>query len=151
MYKTYQPKGKEIKRNWHLIDVEGKILGRVATEIAKLLVGKHKPGYANHIDMGDFVVVINVDKLVVTGRKAKQKTYKSHSGYPGGFKEVKFEKLMLEQPEKIVKHAVNGMLPKNRLKDKRIVRLKVFSGKIHPYGDKFATQKVQNVLQSAQK
>lgn len=135
--KTYQPKAKEIKRNWHLIDAEGKVLGRIATEIAGLLIGKNKPVFSNHMDMGDFVVVINVDKLVVTGKKAKQKTYKSHSGYPGGFKEVKFEKLMNEQPQKILEHAVRGMLPDNRLKSGRMARLKLFVGSKHPYQDKF--------------
>lgn len=135
--KTYQPKAKDIRREWHLVDVGGKTLGRVSTQIATLLMGKHKVKYTNHLDMGDYVVVVNASDIKVTGRKAKQKTYKKHSGYPGGFKEVKFEKLMEEAPEKIIIHAVSGMLPDNRLKAKRLVRLKVFKDANHPYKNKF--------------
>ena len=135
--KTYQLKAKEIKRDWHLIDARGQILGRMATEVAKFLIGKHKTNYTPHMDMGDFVVVINAKDVKLTGRKRKQKLYRRHSGYPGGFKEVKFEKLIVEQPGKIIQHAVFGMLPKNRLQKKRMGRLKVFVSSKHSYEDKF--------------
>jgi len=138
--KTYQPKAKDIKRNWHLIDAEGKVLGRMASEIAKILMGKHKPTYTNHIDMGDYMVVINADKLVLSGNKFKNKIYYKHSGYPGGFREVKFEKLFTTQPQKVVQKSVYGMLPDNRLRNKRLLRLKIFSGEDHPYKDKFGKE-----------
>ncbi|OGM10578.1 50S ribosomal protein L13 [Candidatus Woesebacteria bacterium RBG_16_36_11] len=135
--KTYQPKAKEIKREWHLFDAEGEILGRLATKIAILLTGKNKAVYSTHMDMGDFVVVINAEKVELTGKKKLQKTYKSHSGYPGGFKEVTFLKMLKENPRRIIEKAVFGMLPDNRLKKQRLLRLKVYKGDIHPYKDKF--------------
>jgi large subunit ribosomal protein L13 len=138
--KTFQPSSKDIKRNWHLVDVKGKMLGRISTHIAILLMGKHKVTYTNHLDMGDYVVVTNVAKVEISGNKAKQKTYKGHSGYPGGFKEVSFEKMFKEAPEKIIIHSVSGMLPDNRLKAKRLARLKVFKGENHLYKDKFDTK-----------
>lgn len=134
--KTHQPKKSEIVRNWHLVDADSKILGRMASEIAQFLIGKHKKNYANNFDMGDYVVVINAKKVELTGRKAKQKVYRRHSGYPGGFKEVKYEQLIEEHPAKVIEYAVSGMLPKNRLKDKRMRRLKVFAGSKHDYVDK---------------
>ena len=135
--KTYQPKAKDVKRNWHLIDAKDQVLGRLSTQVARLLMGKHKATYSNHMDMGDYVVIINASQVVLTGNKTKQKLYRSHSGYPGGFKEVSFEKMINEQPEKVILHAVSGMLPDNRLKSKRMVRLKVFADLNHPYEDKF--------------
>lgn len=135
--KTYQPKEKEVTRNWYLIDVGGKVLGRSATQIATLLMGKHKPTYSGHMDMGDFVVVINAKDVQLTGRKKSQKVYYSHSGYPGGFKEVKFAQMIEEQPEKVIKLAVKRMLPKNRLQSKRMRRFKVFAGPNHSYKEKF--------------
>ena len=137
MYKTYQQKEKEVKRDWHLVDVKDQVLGRVSTQIATFLMGKHKPTYSNHMDVGDYVVVINSGKIKVTGKKSKQKTYISHSGYPGGFKEVKFDKLIAEQPSKVLQKAVSGMLPDNRLKSKRMTRLKLFVDDKHIYADKF--------------
>ncbi len=134
--KTYQPKKKEVERNWHLINVDGMILGRVASEIATKLVGKDKVNFSRHIDCGDYVVVINAKNIKVTGRKEKQKVYRSHSGYPGGFKEVAYAKMLKEKPAEIIRLAVKGMVPDNRLKDKRMARLKVFSGEKHPYGDR---------------
>jgi len=131
--KTYQPKDKDVKRNWHLIDAKGAILGRTATKIAVLLMGKHKPTYANHMDMGDYVVVINAQKVEVTGRKRKQKVYQKHSGYPGGFKEVSFEKMITENPERVIELAVKRMLPENRLRQDRMRRLKIFAGEKHSY------------------
>ena len=135
--KTYQPKEKEIKRNWHLINADGAILGRISTQIAIILTGKNKPSYATHMDMGDYVVVVNAEKVKLTGKKPQQKVYRSHSGYPGGFKEVSFAKMKKEHPERIIEHAVAGMLPDNRLKKARIVRLKVIVGPDNPYKDKF--------------
>ena len=135
--KTYHPKGKDVKRDWHFVDARGKILGRMATQIATYLMGKHKPSYSRHLDMGDYVVVVNAGEVEVTGRKEKQKEYYSHSGYPGGFKITKFSKLKKEQPEKIIERAVFGMLPKNRLQSPRLRRLKVFAGDKHTYEDKF--------------
>ena len=139
--KTYQPKKKDIKRNWHLVDAKDQVLGRMTSEIAKLLIGKHKPNYVPHMDMGDYVVVINAKHVELTGRKKKQKVYRRHSGYPGGFREIKFEKMISEQPEKVVEHAISGMLPGNRLKKKRLRRVKIFSEEKHPYENKF---KVKN-------
>jgi len=139
--KTYQPKQKEIKRNWHLIDAKGKVLGRMASEIAQLLMGKHKANYATHIDMGDYVVVLNAKEVELTGKKMDQKVYYKHSGYPGGLKEVKVKKLLKEQPEKVIEKAVYGMLPTNRLRKKRMRRLKVFAESEHKYGDKFKNKK----------
>lgn len=141
MNKTYQPKQKEVKRNWHLMDAKGKILGRFSSEISKLLTGKHKVAYSDHMDMGDYVVVINAKDIELTGRKMDQKVYYKHSGYPGGFKEIKVKKLLKEQPEKVIEKAVHGMLPTNRLRQKRMRRLKVFEGEKHPYEDKLKTKK----------
>ncbi len=139
--KTYQPKHKEIKRDWHLVDAEKQILGRMASQIAKFLMGKHKVNYAPHLDMGDYVVVINAEKVVLTGRKKKQKVYRKHSGYPGGFKEISFEKMISERPERVIELAVSGMLPGNRLKKKRMRRLKIVAGPKHPYESKFKESK----------
>ena len=135
--KTYQPKAKDVKRNWHLVDAKDEILGRLSTRISQLLMGKHKVKYANHMDMGDYVVVINASKVKLTGKKRDQKVYRGHSGYPGGFKEVTFEKMITEQPEKVIEKAVFGMLPGNRLRDPRMRRLKVFADGNHRYKDKF--------------
>ena len=122
--KTFQPKKSEIKRNWHMIDAKGKVLGRISTEVAKFLMGKHKPSYSAHMDSGDYVVVLNAKGVELTGNKKSQKVYRGHSGYPGGFKEIKFEKMMKEKPIRVIEHAVSGMLPDNRLKDQRMRRLK---------------------------
>lgn len=135
--KTYQPKQKEVKREWHLINAKSQVLGRMASDIVKYLTGKHKVSYVPHLDMGDYVVVLNAEKVKVTGRKEKQKIYYRHSGYPGGFKEIAYQKLKKEQPEKIIQLAVKRMLPGNRLRDKRMVRLKVVAGEKNPYKDKF--------------
>ncbi len=135
--KTYQPKHKDIKRNWHMIDAEDEVLGRMSTKLATLLMGKHKPTYSDHMDMGDYVVVINAQKVKVTGKKRKQKVYQKHSGYPGGFKEVSFEKMITEHPERVIELAVSRMLPGNRLRDKRMRRLKVFAGADHTFKNKF--------------
>ncbi len=135
--KTYHPTQKEVKRNWNLVDAKGEILGRLSSKIAQLLTGKGKPTYSPHMDSGDYVVVINAEKIEVTGKKKTQKLYRSHSGYPGGFKEATFAKMSLEKPEEIIKHAVMGMLPDNRLKKDRLTRLKIVKGDKNPYQDKW--------------
>jgi len=139
--RTHQPKQKDIKRNWHLVDANGQILGRMATGIARLLIGKHKPDYVSHLDMGDNVVVINASQVKLSGKKEKQKVYYRHSGYPGGLKIIKYERMKSEHPERIVELAVKGMLPSNRLTDKRMRRLMVFKGDTHPYKKKFENAK----------
>lgn len=135
--KTYQPKQKEIKRDWHLIDAKDQVLGRLSTKIAIFLMGKQKASYSSHMDSGDFVVVINAEKIITTGNKSQNKVYRSHSGYPGGFKEVSFEKMTKEHPSRIIEFAVFGMLPDNRLKADRMARLYVHKGEKHQYENKF--------------
>jgi len=131
--KTYSVKVSEIKREWHVIDASDKVLGRLATEVAKLLMGKHKPMFCRNLDVGDFVVVLNAEKVRVSGDKARQKVYYRHSGYPGGLKSVTFEKLMQTHPTRAVEYAVKGMLPHNRLGDSIIKKLKVYVGDKHPH------------------
>ncbi|MDO8599906.1 MAG: 50S ribosomal protein L13 [bacterium] len=133
---TYQPKAKDIKREWHLIDAKDKILGRLATGVARLLIGKHKKTYVPHLDSGDYVVVTNAESILVTGNKEKQKTYYRHSGYPGGLKSTTLGEMRKAHPTRIIELAVKNMLPKNRLQDKRMGRLKIFAGESHPYGNK---------------
>ncbi len=135
--KTFQPKAKEIQREWHLIDARDRILGRLASEIVPLLTGKNKVSYAPHLDMGDYVVVINAGKVKVSGRKEKQKVYYRHSGYPGGFKKISYLKLKKEHPKRIIELAVKRMLADNRLRRPRMTRLRIFSGEEHPYRNKF--------------
>ncbi len=131
--KTFNPKKESIKREWHLIDLKDKNLGRAASEIAVLLSGKHKPTYARHVDTGDFVIIINADKFNVTGNKIMDKMYRRHSGYPGGLKEANLKTLLEKQPERIIRFAVSGMLAKNRLRERRMKRLKVYTGQEHPH------------------
>ncbi len=131
--KTYSTKASEIERQWHIIDASDKILGRLATQAAHLLMGKHKPIFCRHLDVGDFVVIINADKVRVTGNKAKQKLYYRHSGYPGGLKSVSLEKMMQDNPTRVIEHAVKGMLPHNRLGANIRKRLKVYVGDVHPH------------------
>jgi large subunit ribosomal protein L13 len=140
MYKTFSPTPKDIKREWHLIDAKDEILGRLSTKIAGLLMGKGKPTFSRHMDTGDYVVVINAEKIMVTGRKASQKVYITHSGYPGGFKSKKYSMMMQQHPERIIEHAVAGMLPINRLRDPRMLRLKVVAGDKNPYEKEFKTK-----------
>lgn len=122
-------------RVWHLVDAKERILGRMSTSIATTLMGKHKPIYDPASDCGDYVVVINAEKVKVTGRKADQKLYRYHSGYPGGLKEVPYKRLLENKPEEIIQKAVSGMLPKNRLRAKRLERLLIFEGEDHPYAE----------------
>jgi large subunit ribosomal protein L13 len=126
--KTYQPKKEDVKRGRHLIDADGQVLGRMSTEIVKLLMGKNKPSYSRHMDVGDFVTVKNAGKVKLTGKKESQKVYYRHSGYPGGLKEISLSKLKKERPQRIIELAVKRMLPKNRLRDIRMARLKVVVG-----------------------
>lgn len=132
--KTYSAKPHEVEQNWLLVDAEGQTLGRMATAIATRLRGKHKPEYTPHVDTGDFVVVINADKVKVTGNKAKGKIYHAHSGFPGGLKSISFEKLLDKAPERVIKLAVKGMLPKNPLGRAMFKKLKVYAGAEHPHG-----------------
>ncbi|MFP6826951.1 MAG: 50S ribosomal protein L13 [Pseudohongiellaceae bacterium] len=131
--KTYSAKPHEIDQKWLLVDAEGQTLGRMATAIATRLRGKHKPEYTPHIDTGDFVVVINADKVRVTGNKAKDKIYHSHSGFPGGLKSISFERLLGKAPERVIKQAVKGMLPRNSLGRAMFKKLKVYAGAEHPH------------------
>jgi len=131
--KTYTAKAGDIQREWHLIDANGQILGKLATRIATLLTGKHKPIYSPNQDTGDYVVVINAEKIVVTGNKLKQKTYYHHTGYPGGLKSVTLEKVLAEHPERAIENAVKGMVPHTKLGNKIIKKLKVYAGEEHPH------------------
>jgi len=133
MLKTYSVKASEIEHKWHLIDASDKVLGRMSTEIAALLMGKHKTMFTRNLDTGDYVVVINAEKVRFTGNKGKQKLYYRHSGYPGGLRSDSLDKLMETDPRKVIRHAVKGMLPHNRLGDERMKKLKVYAGASHPH------------------
>jgi len=131
--KTYLAKPDEVEKKWYVIDAEGKTLGRLATRIAMILMGKHKPTYTPHVDTGDYVVVVNADKIVLTGKKLDQKEYYRHSGYPGGIKVVTARQLLQSNPEKLVYLAVKRMLPKNTLGRHMLKKLKVYAGPEHPH------------------
>lgn len=131
--KTYSAKESDVKKDWYLVDAKGKILGRLASEIAKRLRGKHKPIYTPHVDTGDFVVVINADKIRLTGKKLTEKIYYRHSGYPGGIKSIAAGKMLKEKPERLINLAVRGMLPKNSLGRRMLKKLKVYRGEEHPH------------------
>jgi large subunit ribosomal protein L13 len=135
--KTRVTKLSDIKRQWHLIDVNGQILGRIATQIAQKLIGKDKVYFASNIDCGDYIVVINASKIQVSGKKSKQKIYYRHSGFPGGFKELSFDQQLKKDPTQIIIRAVKNMLPKNKLQSPRLKRLKIFTDEKHIYEDKF--------------
>ena len=131
--KTYYAKPNEVEREWVLIDAENQVLGRVATEAARILKGKHKPQYTPHVDTGDFVIIINADKIRLTGTKAAKKTYFHHTGHPGGLKSESFAEAMAKHPTRVIEHAVKGMLPKNTLGRKQLTKLKVYAGPEHPH------------------
>ena len=131
--KTYSVKAGEIERKWFVVDAKGKVLGRLATEIARILRGKHKPIFTPHLDTGDFVVVINAEEVQVTGRKAEQKTYFRHSGYMGGEKHIPFRRMQDNHPERVIELAVKGMLPKNALGRQMRRKLRVYAGSEHPH------------------
>lgn len=137
---TRPTKQSQIKRDWHLIDVSGKILGRVSGEIANLLMGKAKPYFARNLDCGDYVVVIKSQEVAVTGKKEKEKVYTRYSGYPGGLRRITLKELREKKPAEIIRHAVSGMLPKNKLRASMLKRLFVFSGSEHKFGDKFSAK-----------
>jgi large subunit ribosomal protein L13 len=130
---TYSAKASDRNEKWWVVDAEGQVLGRLATLVASRLRGKHKPIYTPHVDTGDMVIIVNADKIVMTGRKWAQKTYYRHSGYIGGLKEITAEKLREKRPEDIIRFAVKGMLPKNRLGRQLIKKLKVYAGAEHPH------------------
>lgn len=131
--RTYMAKPQEVEQKWYVVDVAGQTLGRVASEIAVVLRGKHKPEYTPHVDTGDFVIVLNADKIVLTGRKLEQKELQRFSGYPGGLKRIKYGELIKSRPELIITKAVKGMLPKNKLGRQMIKKLKVYAGAEHPH------------------
>ena len=131
--KTYSIKADEIHKDWFVADAENKALGRFASKVAQILKGKHKPTYTPHMDMGDFVVVVNAEKIRVSGNKEMQKTYFSHSGYPGGTKEVDLYTMRRRHPERVIQNAVKGMLPHNRLGRQMMRNLKIYSGPDHPH------------------
>lgn len=132
--KTFSAKPQDVEHNWLIVDAEGLTLGRMATEISSRLRGKHKAEYTPHVDTGDYIVVINAEKVRVTGNKAKNKMYYSHSGYPGALKSISFEKLIEKAPERVIQLAVKGMLPKNSLGRAMFKKLKVYAGSEHPHG-----------------
>ena len=131
--KTFTAKPESVQRDWFVVDATGKTLGRIATEIALRLRGKHKPEYTPHVDTGDYIIVVNADKVTVTGNKAKYKMYYSHSGFPGGIKEINFEKLLVKKPEMVLEAAVKGMLPKGPLGRAMFRKLKVYAGAEHQH------------------
>jgi len=133
MNKTYSPKPADMTHEWYLVDAEGQTLGRLATMLATRVLGKHKPLYSAHVDCGDNIVVINAEKIAVTGNKLEDKKYYHHSGYPGGIKETDLATLLRKDPTAVIEKAVAGMLPKNKLHDDRMARLKVYAGAEHPH------------------
>lgn len=131
--KTFMAKAQEVNRKWYIVDAEGKPLGRLASEIAKILRGKNKPTYTPHVDTGDFVIVLNAEKVVLTGKKLDQKLYRHHSLYPGGMKEMKYRQFIATRPTKVIEVAVKGMLPKNSLGRAMFKKLKVYKGSEHEH------------------
>jgi large subunit ribosomal protein L13 len=131
--KTYQATKEELDPKWYVVNAEGKVLGRLSTELAKILKGKNKPTYTPHLDTGDFVVVINAGKVTLTGNKLKDKIYYHHTGYPGGIKQTSAEKLLAKKPTEIIRIAVKGMLPKNSLGRQMLRKLKIYAGPNHPH------------------
>ena len=133
MKKTYVTKEEDVQREWYVVDASGQTLGRLAAQVASVLRGKHKPIYSPSVDAGDFVIVVNAEKVHVTGRKLDQKMYYRHSGYPGGLKEITLRNLLQQHPTRVIEHAVQGMLPKNRLGRQVFKHLKVYAGSEHPH------------------
>jgi len=131
--RTFSPKAGEVERRWYIVDAAGQTLGRISTQIARVLTGKHKPQYAPHIDTGDFVVVINAEKTVLTGNKEQAKIYYRHSTYPGGLKEENAASLRERQPQRLIEKSVRGMLPKNKMGRRQLKKLKVYAGSDHPH------------------
>ena len=131
--KTKVLKGHNTSSNWILLDAEGQVLGRLATQISLILQGKNSPHYISYADNKDFIVVVNIDKLIITGNKSNSKVYYSHSGYPGGLKEIRYKDLFHKSPQKVLMNAVKGMLPKNKLRSSYLTKLKLYSGNSHPH------------------
>jgi large subunit ribosomal protein L13 len=131
--KTVSARKEIVTREWYVVDAAGKTLGRLCTEIASRLRGKHKPEYTPHVDTGDYIIVVNAEKVTVTGNKTTDKLYQHHTGYPGGIKSISFDKLLVKSPEMIIEKAVKGMMPKNKLSRTMISKLKVYAGKDHPH------------------
>ncbi len=131
--KTYSARPQDIRREWHLIDADGKTLGRLSTEIARRLRGKHKPEYTPHMDTGDYIVIINAEKVAVTGNKMSDKMYHHHTGYIGNLKSISLEKLLARKPEKVIQNAVKGMMPKGPLGRAMLSKLKIYAGPEHPH------------------
>ncbi|MDD2483670.1 MAG: 50S ribosomal protein L13 [Eubacteriales bacterium] len=131
--KSFVAKPHEVERKWYIIDAEGKTLGRMSTEVASILRGKRKPIYTPHVDTGDYVIIINAEKIVVTGKKRTDKVYKRHTGYPGGLREITFDKLQAKKPEEIIRHAIKGMMPKGKLGREMFTKLKVYAGTQHKH------------------
>tara|TARA_B110000967_G_scaffold200723_1_gene236940 strand:- start:517 stop:945 length:429 start_codon:yes stop_codon:yes gene_type:complete len=131
--KTVSARKETVTRQWYVVDAAGKTLGRLCTEIANRLRGKHKPEFTPHVDAGDYIVVVNAEKIVVTGNKTTDKLYQHHTGYPGGIKSISFDKLLLKSPEMIIEKAVKGMMPKNKLSRAMLSKLKVYAGNDHPH------------------
>ncbi|MBR1684564.1 MAG: 50S ribosomal protein L13 [Clostridia bacterium] len=131
--KTYMPKAADIERKWYVVDAEGQVFGRVASQVANILRGKNKPIYTPNTDTGDYVIIINAEKVAVTGKKESDKVYKIHSGYPGGLKETTLGEMRAKKPEEIIMHAVKGMMPKGRLGRQMFKKLKVYAGPEHPH------------------
>ena len=140
--KTYSTKASDIERQWHVIDASGQVLGRLSSQIAGLLMGKHKPIYAPHLDTGDYVIVLNAAKVKITGNKATQKVYYRHTGYPGGLKGTLLKDMLANHPTRVIEHAVKGMLPHNRLGRAMFKKLKVYAGDAHPHQAQVAGSKV---------
>jgi large subunit ribosomal protein L13 len=130
---TTMPRKEDVERRWYVVDAEGKVLGRLASAVAMVLSGKNKPGWAPHVDVGDHVVIVNAERVVLTGRKLDEKVYRRHSGYPGGLKEITARQLIGKAPEELIRHAVEGMLPKTRLGRAMGKKLKVYRGPQHPH------------------
>ena len=131
--KSFIAKPAEVERKWYVVDADGKTLGRLASEVASVLRGKNKPTFTPHVDCGDYVIDINAEKVAVTGKKRAEKIYKKHTGYPGGLREITFDKLQQKKPEEIIRHAVKGMLPDGKLGRQMFKKLKVYAGAEHPH------------------
>jgi len=131
--KTYSQKASEVSRDWYVVDADGQTVGRLSTQIATLLRGKHKPTFSPNIDGGDFVVIINAEKIQLLGKKQDQKMYYRHSNYPGGFKSVSYRRMLATHPDRILRYAVKGMLPKTRLGRRQLVKLRIYAGASHPH------------------
>jgi large subunit ribosomal protein L13 len=149
MTKTIHRRIDEIDKRWHLFDASGRVLGRLATEVAVLLRGKHKPIFSPHLDTGDFVVVINAEKVMLTGKKLKDKLYHRHTGYPGGLKTTTAEQMLRKHPTRVVEYAVRGMLPKTKLGDALFRKLKVYAGAVHPHASQRPVPFVKKTMKEA--